>query len=178
MPPPAPACGGGATTAPPTKATTPPRWPAAPAGGPVSPGGGGVYVPGTSHDATGHSDYATVAYNAATGATLWGKRYNGPAGGYDNATSVAVSPGGGTVYVTGDSAGATSGPDYLTAAYDAATGATPRVRRYHRPANSSDYATSVAVSPSTGTVFVTGESTGAPTGSGVPSGCVTIAYSG
>src|SRR5262249_58285100 len=114
-------------------------------------------------------------YTPPPGAPLWPTPTHAPAGAYDNPTSVAVSPGGGTVYVTGDSAGATSGPDYLTAAYDAATGATLWVRRYNGPANSSDYATSVAVSPSTGTVFVTGESTGAPTGSGVPSGCVTIA---
>src|SRR5262249_56577139 len=67
----------------------------------VSHGGGTVYVTGYSYDATGHSDYATVAYNAATGATLWGKRYKGLPNGYDNAAAVAVSPGGGTVYVTG-----------------------------------------------------------------------------
>src|SRR5262249_41774506 len=133
-----------------------------------------VYVTGYSYDATGHSDYATVAYNAATGATLWGKRYKGLPNGYDDAAALAVSPGGGTVYVAGASDGAPPGPDYLTAAYDAAPRPPLWVRRYNGPANMGDVATSVAVSPSTGTVFVTGQSTNAPTDSDY----LTIAYSG
>ncbi len=60
---------------------------------------------------------------AATGAQLWVQRYNGSGNGYDYAYSVAVSPGGDRVFVTGTSQGLRSSNDYTTAAYDAATGA-------------------------------------------------------
>src|SRR5262249_60836219 len=103
---------------------------------------------------------ATVAYNAATGATRWVSRYHGPGNSIDAARSVAVSPGGGTVYVTGYSwAGLL--PDYLTAAYDAATGARLWVRRYNGPTNPDDYPASMAVSPGGGTVEGNGTSHGA-----------------
>jgi len=124
----------------------------------VSPGGGTVFVTGGSSGSTGFSDYATVAYSAATGARLWVKRYNGPGNSYDDAFSVAVSPGGGRVFVTGRSFGATSGSDYATVAYSAATGARLWVKRYNGPANGDDSASSVAVSPGGGRVFVTGSS--------------------
>jgi WD40 repeat protein len=127
----------------------------------VSPGGGTVFVTGsaaTSQDPEMGTDYATVAYSAATGARLWVKRYNGPGNLYDDAFSVAVSPGGGRVFVTGRSFGATSGGDYATVAYSAATGARLWVKRYNGPANGDDSASSVAVSPGGGRVFVTGSS--------------------
>jgi hypothetical protein len=83
------------------------------------------------------------------------------------------------VYVTGDSGGFNApgfggSQDFLTAAYDSATGATLWVRRYNGPAMSEDGAISIAVSPTTGTVFVTGDSNDDPSGSDI----VTIAYSG
>ena len=137
----------------------------------VSPTGSTVFVTGTSPGATSANDYATVAYDAATGAQVWVKRYNGPGNGNDDARSVAVSPAGTTVFVTGQSTGATSN-DYATAAYDAATGAQLWVRRYTGPGTSGDGATSVTVSPAGGTVFVTGESIGAVRN------FATIAYSG
>ena len=137
----------------------------------VSPTGSTVFVTGTSPGATSANDYATVAYDAATGAQVWVKRYNGPGNGNDDARSVAVSPAGTTVFVTGQSTGATSN-DYATAAYDAATGAQLWVRRYTGPGTSGDGATSVTVSPAGGTVFVTGESIG------TVRNFATIAYSG
>jgi WD40 repeat protein len=128
----------------------------------VSPDGTRVFVTGTS-EGVGHSafGYATVAYNAATGAQLWAQRYNGPAYGSDYALSVAVSPGGTRVFVTGSSQGSGSGYDYATVAYNAATGAQLWAQRYNGPANGSDYALSVAVSPGGTRVFVTGSSQGA-----------------
>jgi len=60
-----------------------------------------------------------VAYNAATATQLWAKRYTGPAGlgGDAAATSQAVSPSGGTVYVTGSRDAANLRPNYATIAY-------------------------------------------------------------
>jgi hypothetical protein len=129
----------------------------------VSPGGGRVFVTGGSPGRTTDDDYATVAYSAATGRQLWVRRYNGPANGNDGASSVAVSPRGTRVFVTGDSQGRTHDDDYATVAYSAATGRQLWVRRYNGPANSYDAAHSVAVSPAGTTVFVTGTSVGRTT---------------
>jgi len=48
---------------------------------------------------------------------LWASNYNGPGNGQDFATAMAVSPASGTVYVTGQSDGINTGPDYATVAY-------------------------------------------------------------
>src|SRR5262245_23276809 len=126
----------------------------------VSPTGSTVFVTGKSTGVTSDYDYATVAYNAATGAQLWIKRYNGPGNSSDVAWSVAVSPTGGAVFVTGSSVGRNSDQDYATVAYNAATGAHLWTKRYNGPGNGNDFAHSVAVSPDGGTVFVTGGSPG------------------
>ena len=132
-----------------------------------------MFVTGTSAGATTVSDYATVAYDAATGTRLWARRYHGPGHSFNSAVSLAVSPGGGTVFVTGFSTGAGANThDYATVAYKAATGARLWVRRYNGPANSTDAAASVAVSPTGRTVFVTGTSAGATTDSDY----ATVAY--
>jgi WD40 repeat protein len=92
------------------------------------------------------------------------------------ASSVAVSPGGGTVFVTGASKGATpvsDQSDYLTVAYNAATGAQLWTARYNGPANLSESARAVVVSPDGTTVFVTGTSNG---GSGFGADYATVAY--
>ena len=111
---------------------------------------------GDSGGRTTGSDYATVAYSAATGRQLWARRYNGPANGYDDAFSVAVSPGGTRVFVTGNSGGRATSQDYATVAYDAATGRQLWVSRYNDPANL-DLVCGVAVSPGGSRVFVTGK---------------------
>jgi WD40 repeat protein len=142
----------------------------------VSPDGATVFVTGYSTGKGSGSDYATVAYSAATGQQLWVSRYNGPANYTDVATKVAVSPSGGTVFVTGYSYGAvsSSGADYATVAYNAATGQKLWLSRYDGPAHSTDQANAVAVSPDGKTVFVTGESDTAPTGSAFD--YATVAY--
>ncbi len=138
----------------------------------VGPGGRTVFVTGQSAGTDGGVDYATVAYNAATGTRRWVARYNAPANTWDAASSVAVSPTGGAVFVTGVSQGTASGLDYATVAYSAATGARLWVRRYNGPGNGDDGATSMAVSPTGGTVFVTGYSQGMAPGFGY----ATVAY--
>jgi DNA-binding beta-propeller fold protein YncE len=125
----------------------------------VSPTSGTVYVTGFSFGKVGGADYATVAYDAATGHQLWVKRYNGPGNGNDNANSMAVNPTSGTVYVTGQSWSGASGNDYATVAYNA-NGSQQWVKRYVGPGNNTDDATSVAVNPTSGTVYVTGASWG------------------
>jgi DNA-binding beta-propeller fold protein YncE len=131
----------------------------------VSPDGGTVFVTGPS-GTDADFDYATVAYNAATGARRWVSRYNGPGGADDVAAGVAVGPGGGTVFVTGSSVG--SGDpgfhDYATVAYNAATGARRWVSRYDDRTHFEDVAHALAVSPDGRTVYVTGTSTGATSG--------------
>ena len=127
----------------------------------VSPDGNTVYVTGQCETATGHYDYATVAYSAATGAQKWVKLYNG-SGTLNYANAVAVSPGGKTVFVTGESDSKAFLAQYATVAYNAATGAQLWVKRYSGP-GSSDIAHSVAVSPNGNTVFVTGTSTSSTT---------------
>jgi outer membrane protein assembly factor BamB len=129
----------------------------------VAVSGSKVFVTGSSYGgSTANYAYATVAYSAATGAQLWAKRYDGPGSGDDQARSAAVSPGGGTVFVTGytDTSSTTAGYDYTTIAYSAATGAQLWLARYNGPGNFTDEAYSVAVSPSGSTVYVTGFSYG------------------
>jgi outer membrane protein assembly factor BamB len=81
----------------------------------VSPDGSTVYVTGFSDSTSVRSDYATVAYNAATGALLWASRSHRSGVAY----SIAVGPGGHTVFVTGGRNLVRSGApnDYVTVAY-------------------------------------------------------------
>ena len=129
----------------------------------VSPDGTKVYVTGDSLATTGSCtcyDYATVAYNATTGATVWIKRYNGPANRNDDASAVTVSPDSTKVYVTGQSIGSTGNYDYATVAYNAATGAAGPAQRYNGPGNGDDDGTAVTVSPDSTKFYVTGQSVG------------------
>jgi hypothetical protein len=82
----------------------------------VSPSGKTVFVTGESDSKDFLAQYATVAYNAATGAQQWIKLYYGPGSdnGYSLGYAVAVSPTSGTVIVTGYDGG--SG-QYATVAY-------------------------------------------------------------
>ena len=125
----------------------------------VSPDGSQVFVTGSSTGTT-NNDYATLAYDASTGAKLWVKRYNGPADSYDSASALGVSPDGSQVFVTGSSPGLTSDYDYATVAYDASTGAKLWLKRYNGTGNFTDLPSALGVSPDGSGVFVTGESAG------------------
>ena len=88
----------------------------------VSRDGSAVFVTGGS-DGQNSKDYATVAYNVATGARLWASRYNGPENNYDEATSIGVSPDGSRVFVTGRSGfGPYDSNDFATIARDYSSG--------------------------------------------------------
>jgi DNA-binding beta-propeller fold protein YncE len=68
----------------------------------VSPDGTRVYVTGESRDVATSSDYATIAYDAGTGARLWAARYNTPGGRtQDTPLDLALSPDGSRLFVTG-----------------------------------------------------------------------------
>jgi hypothetical protein len=142
----------------------------------VSPGGRRVFVTGESLSDRSSWDYATVAYDAATGAQLWATRYNGPANLDDVANAVTVSPHGAMVFVTGLSVGNGSGWDYATVAYSAATGKQLWVSRYSSPHNHEDFARAIAVSPNGRTVFVTGDSHGRSHGASSGPDYATVAY--
>ncbi len=131
----------------------------------VSPRGTSAFVTGTfglSALPGRQEDYGTVAYDAATGKRVWVSRYTG-IGGADQATAVAVSPGGHAVFVTGQSAAPFKdrgeGNAYATVAYDAVTGRQLWASRYstHGTVDNFDIARAIAVSPDGRTVFVTGE---------------------
>jgi DNA-binding beta-propeller fold protein YncE len=138
----------------------------------VSPDGVRVFVTGESEGQASGSDFGTVAYDAATGAEEWARHYNGPGNDFDRANSVAVSPDGARVFVTGESAGGVSFDDYATVAYDTATGVKQWVRRYNGTANGIDSASSVVVGPDGARVFVTGYSEE----SGTSNDFTTVAY--
>jgi WD40 repeat protein len=116
----------------------------------LSPDGSTVFVVGSSND-----DYLTLAYDAATGARVWKKRYKDPIGGNfgNEAGSLGVSPDGSAVFVTGASDDGVW-TDYATVAYKASTGHHLWTARYGRSAK--DAARALSVSPDSSTVFVSG----------------------
>ncbi|MFU8854841.1 S8 family serine peptidase [Micromonospora sp. SL1-18] len=128
----------------------------------VSPDGAVIVVTGLSDDVW--NDYATVAYDAATGHQLWVSRYDGPANLTDTALSVKFAPDGATVHITGYSrpaSGVANDSDYATIAYRATTGEELWVARYSGPVTGgSDLAQDLQVSPDSSKVFVTGYSAG------------------
>jgi PQQ-like domain len=139
----------------------------------VSPDGSKVFVTGrTATYLYTYMDWATVAYDAATGNQLWAKQYNGPANGTDFATALGVSTDGSKVIVTGCSTGSNGNHDYLTIAWDATTAAQAWAKRYNGPANGDDCASALSVSLDGSNVAVTGGSAGS-----TASDYATIAYS-
>jgi hypothetical protein len=127
----------------------------------VSPGGNRVYVTGFSPAPGTSNDYATLAYRASDGKRLWESRFDYAPEGYDKPHAIAAHPLGRLVFVTGESGHLGEQTDYLTLALDARTGAVAWMARLGGPAGGNDVARDIAASPTSGTVYVTGESWGA-----------------
>jgi DNA-binding beta-propeller fold protein YncE len=87
----------------------------------------------TTHDEGGARgrDYATIAYEAATGTHLWTRLYD-RAGNWDAATGITLGPHGASVFVTGVSYQGADG-DFVTIGYDATSGARLWTSRYAGP---------------------------------------------
>jgi outer membrane protein assembly factor BamB len=121
--------------------------------------GTAVFVTGIREPDAYTGDYATVAYDAATGSQLW---VSGNAGAAQDdegnffRPALAVSPDGATLYFAGSSGG------YQTLAYNATAGTTLWAR--NNPAKATDVASAIAVSPRGTAVFVTGTDTGTTAG--------------
>lgn len=130
---------------------------------------GNLYVTGYS-DAGGddYFDCVTVKYDTA-GNELWVASYDGPVLYADDRIN-DIACYGDYIYVTGESEGETSGPDYITIKYDN-SGDTVWTRRYDGPAGSYDIAAALTVDDD-GNVYITGESSG----SGTSSDYATIKY--
>jgi sugar lactone lactonase YvrE len=118
-----------------------------------------VYVTGRSYGSDSTRDYATVAYDAASGSRIWLARLN-VANGYPEA--IGVSPDGSQVFVTGTS-GPSGDSDYTTVAYGALAGAQRWVARYDGANTGLNQATALAVSPDGARLYVTGLSLSART---------------
>lgn len=116
----------------------------------LSPDGSKVFVTGWSGSTTSKVDYATVAYDAASGAQLWVTRYTSAGRHYEFPHDIVASPDGSSVIVTGNTQ--VNKADFLTVAYDPSTGAELWVARY-RPGWS---ASGLGMSPDGSVVFVTG----------------------
>ncbi len=125
----------------------------------TSPDGTTLYVAGWVGSVGGGSDFGTIAYDSATGGELWTRLFNGPAGSFDNVSALAVNPIKPIVYVTGPSVTDGLGnSDYLTFAYDAATGDILWQRYLHGAPVTDDFPTDIAVTHDGSTVYVTGAS--------------------
>lgn len=130
----------------------------------VDPSGARVFVTGLSVGETESGSwtygYGTVAYDAATGGELWRARWDGPGSGFNSATALAVSPDGGRVFVTGESANANTSRDWDvgTVAYDAASGAQLWARQDGTPGYDGEFALSIAAAPDGSRVYATGAS--------------------
>jgi PQQ-like domain len=127
----------------------------------VSPGGRTVVVTGGSAGKKSGTDFATVAYNAATGAQLWASRYNGPGNYIDAGTALAITPNGATVVVTGSSSDRIRNlTSYTTIAYNARTGVARWTNSYPTQKDSigggGGTPVGVVISPAGTTAYVSG----------------------
>jgi Beta-propeller repeat len=120
---------------------------------------GNVYVTGQSPGAKNY-DGATIKYDSF-GQTQWEARYNGPANLDDYANDLAVDSSG-NIYVTGGSVNSKFYFDFVTIKYGPA-GQEEWIANYDGPANLDDSGTAITAD-SSGSVYVTGGSTGSDSG--------------
>jgi WD40 repeat protein len=118
----------------------------------LSPDGSILFVTGISNGgAATHTDSATLAYDAATGAQLWEQRYD-RSGMRDGSGELIVSPDGSTLFVRTESWSRREQiTEWTILAYDASTGAPIWVTRSTRLTYYD-----IAISPDGSTLFVTG----------------------
>ncbi|MEV6150067.1 S8 family serine peptidase [Nonomuraea sp. NPDC052129] len=130
-----------------------------PVGMSVAQDGKSVFITGASEAPGTQTDMTTIAYDTTSGKEIWADRYDGAAHGSDNPHDIILAPGGGKLYVTGNTEGEGTRSDYTTIAYDPGTGKRSWVQRYDGQAKGDDVAWDVAVTPDGGKVVVTGQST-------------------
>lgn len=128
----------------------------------VGPGGGRVYVTGSEGFVSGGQAIRTIAYDTATGATVWSRRVgDASTGGFANA--ISVSPDGSRVVVAGGSGGPQQRA--AVASYRATDGQLQWTRLIARAPdlpigdNSYDRFDAVGVSPDGSRVFAVGGTT-------------------
>ncbi len=140
----------------------------------VTPDGSRVTITGESFGAGTGYDYATITYDTETGDELWALRYHGGYG-YDYGNAVVADDQ--TVYVTGQSHGPGTGAggtswDWVTIAYDGASGEQAWLARHDGSANGGDASRALVLSPDGQRLFVAGYAAEDETGRDI----TTIAY--
>ncbi|MFG3533202.1 S8 family serine peptidase [Streptomyces sp. NPDC047917] len=145
----------------------------------VTVAGGKVYVTGNTEGEGTRIDMTTVAYNEATGQRLWVQRHDGKAHYDDTSWGIAVTPDGSKVVITGTSSDSNAGSDYVTIAYDTASGDQVWLGRYDGLVGSLDSGHAIAMHATKHGVrmFVTGQSSTAGSfDTGVEIDTATVAY--
>lgn len=128
----------------------------------VSIDGSKVYVTGMSNEADASAPFAvnyrfaTVAYDATTGAQLWDARTGFPGTNFNHPNGIAVDRND-RVFVTGQSKSQSpSDNDIATVAYDGLTGQTLWSERYGLAQHDLELTKAIAVAPNGDGVYVTG----------------------
>ncbi len=117
----------------------------------------GVYVTGESKlNHNNNDDFYTIKYNAATGAEIWNKRYNGTSNGQDKAVSVVLGHNG-KIFVGGSSDGTGTNGDFFLIEYDMLTGDSCSASRYIQSSN--EILNALSLSYDNGYVFTAGSTT-------------------
>src|SRR4051812_36177159 len=93
------------------------------------------------------SALSTPASAATQDRQRWVSRYDGPGHASDYGGRILVSPDGGSIFAVGVSRGDKGLYDWLTIAYDRATGAPRWIDRYDGPGGGSDVTMDAGLSP-------------------------------
>ena len=133
-------------------------------------GDGAVYVAGFLANTGSSQDVSLLKIRDGVAAWAQPRTYDGPYGGPDSATAMALGPGD-VIYIAGGSAGASGQSDVLLLKYSKA-GKRLWARRYDGPGHGDDYATAVGVD-ALGNVTVAATSTGV----GTKNDCAVVSWS-